>query len=173
MSERSSQAKPIDRRENVSQYKERLRKIADGSAVRPPTTRKLGLGGIDHWEEGLVVQHWNAGPDVCNLDNTVFGGYIAAVSDQLASFAMMSVLEDIYYFRTVDLQVSFLRVLRPGPIKVEALVLHRSRNIAHIDVNFWAEGEKLAVRSRVMQSIHEASNSKGAGLAKLGMPEGI
>lgn len=99
---------------------ERLDALKAGSAEVPAVVERLGLGLLDDWGEGWVKKSWHATPGLSNRDGTMFGGYIAALADQVLAFATMSVVADGAAFRTVNLAVQFYRLVRDEPMAIEA-----------------------------------------------------
>jgi acyl-coenzyme A thioesterase PaaI-like protein len=81
-------------------------------ATPPPVVEKLELGTLDAWGEGWVTKLWTSKPDLLNSDGSMFGGYLAALADQMLAFAAMTVLPGDHMFRTANLAVSFFKVGR-------------------------------------------------------------
>ena len=96
---------------------------------------KLELGTLDSWTEGCVRKVWKAKPDLLNEDGSMFGGYLAALADQMAAFAVMTVLPPDHHYRTVNLAVSFFKVGR-GDMQIEAKVISQSRQMIACRVTF-------------------------------------
>ncbi len=71
-----------------------------------------------------------------NADGSLFGGYIAALADQILGFAAMTVVPEGSAFRTINLQVQFLRAVRAHPLLIEARVVsHTKANSCRLPVN--------------------------------------
>jgi len=86
---------------------ERLDQLKAGKAIPPPVVETLRLGLLDDWGEGWVRKRWESAPELMNGDGSMFGGYLAALADQMLAFAAMTVIEDPSAFRTTDLQIRF------------------------------------------------------------------
>lgn len=115
-----------------------------GGAIPPPIVTKLELGTLDAWGEGWVTKSWIAKPDLLNSDGSMFGGYLAALADQMLAFAAMTVLPADYMYRTTNLAVSFFKVGR-GDMDIEAKVVSQSRQMIACRVTFKSpDGELLA-----------------------------
>jgi uncharacterized protein (TIGR00369 family) len=122
----------------------RLDALISGEAVPPAVVAKLELGTLDEWATGWVRKRWTALPDVLNGDGTMFGGYLAALADQMLAFAAMSAVPDDYMFRTANLNVTFHRLGR-GDMDIEAKVISQSRLVIFTRVEFRdMEGTLLA-----------------------------
>ena len=122
---------------------ERLDALIAGAAL-PAVVTKLELGTLDSWGEGWVRKQWSAKPDLMNVDGSMFGGYLAALADQMLAFAAMTVLPADFVFRTANLSVSFFKVGR-GDMDIEAKVVSQSRQMIACRVTFMStEGVLLA-----------------------------
>jgi uncharacterized protein (TIGR00369 family) len=99
-----------------------------GGATPPPIVTKLELGTLDAWGEGWVTKRWIARPDLLNRDGSLFGGYLAALGDQMLAFAAMTVLPADHMYRTTNLAVSFFKV-GCGDMNIEAKVVSQSRQM--------------------------------------------
>jgi uncharacterized protein (TIGR00369 family) len=115
-----------------------------GGAAAPKIVQKLELGTLDAWGEGWVTKRWTAKADLLNDDGSMFGGYLAALADQMLAFAAMTVLPGDHMFRTANLAVSFFKVGR-GDMDIEAKVVSQSRQMIACRVTFSSlEGVLLA-----------------------------
>ena len=122
---------------------QRLDALIAGAAL-PAVVTKLELGTLDSWGEGWVRKQWSAKPDLMNVDGSMFGGYLAALADQMLAFAAMTVLPADFVFRTANLSVSFFKVGR-GDMDIEAKVVSQSRQMIACRVTFMStEGVLLA-----------------------------
>ncbi|OYW97200.1 MAG: thioesterase, partial [Caulobacter vibrioides] len=71
---------------------ERLEVICSGAGDLPPIVEQLRLGRLDAWGEGWVRKTWTPHPSLDTADGSLFGGYIAALADQVLAFAAMTVI---------------------------------------------------------------------------------
>ena len=74
---------------------QRLDALVAGTAQLPPVIQTLQLGSLDEWTPGLVRKTWVPTADLLNVDGTMFGGYIAALADQILAFAAMGSREHV------------------------------------------------------------------------------
>ena len=81
---------------------ERLAALKAGMGEPPPIVRTLKLGLIDDWGEGWVRKSWSPHPDLATADGSLFGGYLAALADQVLTFAAMTVAPGEMHFRTSE-----------------------------------------------------------------------
>ena len=131
---------------------ERLDEIKRPGAKPPPVVETLGLGLIDDWGPGWVKKSWT--PDRANLktaDGSLFGGYLAALADQVLTFATMTVVPDDAYFRTVNLQLQFVKVGREHPLSIEARVVAASRRLITVEADFLRPDGELIAKASAQQ----------------------
>ncbi|MEI9989727.1 MAG: PaaI family thioesterase [Rhizomicrobium sp.] len=133
---------------------ERLDALICGKDDPPPVVQTMRLGTLDAWDEGWVGKRWEPDPDLLNDDGTLFGGYIAALADQLLGFAAMTVIPQGSMFRTINLQVQFLRVGRAHPVLMEARVTAHTKSLIAVEADFYREDDKtLIARASAQQMV--------------------
>jgi uncharacterized protein (TIGR00369 family) len=138
---------------------DRLDALKDKATALPPVIETLGLGGLDEWEPGLVRKTWEARPHLLNSDGSVFGGYIAALADQMLAFAAMSVIPGDCVFRTLNLSVSFVRVAKGGIIAIESRVVAQTRRVITTRAEFLREDGALLAEASAQQIVQPLSGS--------------
>jgi uncharacterized protein (TIGR00369 family) len=127
---------------------DRLEALKAGVGEPPPIVRTLRLGLIEGWGEGWVRKSWSPHPDLATADGSLFGGYLAALADQVLAFAAMTVAPDEMHFRTLNLQMNFVRIGRTQPLDIEAKVVAQTRQMITVRAEFRREdGELLAEAS--------------------------
>ena len=132
---------------------ERLDQLKAGKAIPPPVVETLGLGLLDDWGEGWVRKRWEPAPELMNGDGSMFGGYLAALADQMLAFAAMTVIEDPSAFRTTDLQIRFFKLGRAHPLLIEGRVVARSRQLISVEVEFRREDGELIAKATGQQLV--------------------
>lgn len=126
---------------------DRLDAIKSGTTL-PPVVTTLQLGGLDDWGDGWVRKTWHPAPALLNADGSLFGGYIAALADQMLAFAAMTVVPGDSLFRTTNLMVNFVRVGRAAPLAIESRVVATTRRLITVRAEFQrADGELVAEAS--------------------------
>ncbi len=110
-----------------------LEKMKMGTHQPPPLVETLKLGLLDDWREGWVKKRWRLQPELLHPDDSMFGGYMAALFDQTFAFVAMSVLADDEAVRTLSLNVSFVSLSRNEDVIIEARLVSRSRRLMTID----------------------------------------
>jgi uncharacterized protein (TIGR00369 family) len=129
---------------------DRLDALIAGAAP-PPVVTKLELGTLDSWGEGWARKRWTPKPDVLNADGSQFGGYLAALADQMMAFATMSVLPADRIFRTTGFTITFHKLGRGQPLDIEARVVSQSSQIVQVSVEFRDEAGALIADARGQQ----------------------
>lgn len=132
---------------------ERLNALKAGTVEPPAIVARLGLGFLDDWGAGWVKKTWEPAPDIQNADGSMFGGYIAALADQVFAFAAMSVVSDGSAFRTINLAVQFFRIARNEPIFIEAKVVAQTKQLISVEAEFKTSGDRLIAKASAQQMI--------------------
>lgn len=115
---------------------DRLELLKAGKATPPRIVDTLKLGLLDDWGEGWVRKSWRPDPSLATADGSLFGGYLAALADQVLAFAAMTVVPDDRIYRTLNLQLNFLRVGRDHPLKIEARVIAHTKQLITVRAEF-------------------------------------
>jgi len=129
----------------------RLAALKTGDAELPPIVRTLRLGLIDDWGEGWVRKSWSPHPDLQTADGSLFGGYLAALADQVLTFAAMTVVPGDMHFRTLNLQMNFVRIGRTEPLSIEAKVVAQTRQMVTVRAEFRREDGDLLAEASAQQ----------------------
>ncbi|MBX3481303.1 MAG: PaaI family thioesterase [Caulobacter sp.] len=129
----------------------RLDALLAGEAAPPPVVETLGLGLLDAWEPGRIRKRWTPDAALANGDGSMFGGYLAALADQALAFAAMTVVPADSGFRTLNLQMNFIRVSRMVPLLIEARVIDQTRQIIAVRADIRREDETLIAEATAQQ----------------------
>ncbi|MFN3512858.1 MAG: PaaI family thioesterase [Phenylobacterium sp.] len=119
----------------------------------PPVVTTLKLGLAEAWGPGWVRKRWEPDPSILNADGSLFGGYLAALGDQILSFATMTVIPDGATYRTVNLQMQFVKVGRAHPLLIEGRVTAASRRLITVEADFRREDGELIARAGGQQMV--------------------
>lgn len=130
---------------------DRLDQIKGGDVVLPPVVQTLRLGGLENWGEGWVRKTWTPTPELLNSDGSLFGGYIAALADQILAFAAMTVAPGDAMFRTSNLKVDFIRVGKAEVLTIEGRVVAKTKGIIHVEADFRRPDGELIARASAQQ----------------------
>lgn len=132
---------------------DRLAALKSGSADVPPVVRTLQLGTIEDWGPGWVRKRWTATPEILNGDGSMFGGYIAALADQILTFAAMTVVPENCGHRTANLTVQFLKLTRGEPLVIEGRVLAQSKQVITVEADFRTQDGTLIAKAGAQQIV--------------------
>ena len=119
--------------------------FADG-AQRAPIGDTLDFGMVS-MEKGKVVFKGNPAENHMNPIGTIHGGYAATLLDSALGCSIHSMLDPGERYTTVDLNVKYIRAMRPGmgPVFCTGEVVHKGRKIATADAKIVdAEGKLYA-----------------------------
>jgi len=137
----------------MSAATDHLDRLVAGKAEAVPVVKTLRLGLLDRWEPGFVAKRWEPAPELLNADGSLFGGYIAAMADQVLAFAAMTVVPDGWLIRTVNLSVQFLRVGKAHPVLAEAKVVAQTRSLITVAAEFYREADRTLIAVATAQQM--------------------
>lgn len=125
----------------------------------PPAHRNLGIRP-DLWlkevEKGRVLFRWPNDGSRDNGNGRVFGGWIAAVSDNIVSLCMATALEEGESFTTQDLQVKMFRPVSGDLIEIEAWLRNRSKTTGYVEAEWRLPDGRVAVKALAWKAIRPA-----------------
>lgn len=114
---------------------ERLDNLVTARAEAPPIVKTLGLGTLEAWGEGWARKYWEPSPELLNADGSLFGGYLAALADQILAFTAMTVVPEANAFRTTNLTIQFFRVGKGEALAIEGRVVAQTRSLISVTAN--------------------------------------
>jgi uncharacterized protein (TIGR00369 family) len=119
----------------------------DAPPPAPHVWRTFGYRGVEQGD-GVAVIEWDATIDYCfhgSSGSIVHGGLVTTLLDTAMGGACHSILSDGETFLTADLHAEFLRPTRPGTLRAEGRVVHRTRRMVFCGSDLYdAEGKHLA-----------------------------
>lgn len=130
---------------------ERLDALKAGETTVPPVVTTLKMGTLEDWGPGWVRKTWQPSPEVLNGDGSLFGGYLAALADQILAFAAMTVVPEENYYRTINLQMQFVKVGAARPLTIEGRVTAVTRQLITVEADFRREDGELIARAAAQQ----------------------
>lgn len=139
---------------------DRLNVLVSEKPDFPPVVETLCLGGLETWEPGFVRKSWESRPHLLNADGTLFGGYIAALADQILAFATMTVLPGDAVFRTLNLSVSFIRVAKAGVLHIEGRVVAQTKSVITTRAEFRRDDGALVAEATGQQMVQTVSAAR-------------
>ncbi|MEQ8993946.1 MAG: PaaI family thioesterase [Pseudomonadales bacterium] len=124
----------------------------EGTEPEPLVNQKLGLGTLDEWRPGFVSKRWAVDEDLFH-GRALFGGYIAALADQMLGLAAMTVLEDGVFFGTTNMSINYLAPVTGGDLVVEARVIAHHRKAMLVECSFLVE-DALVAKATAIEVIY-------------------
>ncbi len=134
-----------------------LDQVVAGETPATTYAQLLHLPRPTSWEPGRVSTTWHVEPELLTPWGAVFGGYLAALADEFAGLAALSVLEDGEMFATADFRLSPMRAVREGDVAIDARVVHRGRSTIHVEVEFRRADDVLAAKASAIQVLTPAT----------------
>lgn len=133
--------------------------FVNGTTPEPLVNTKLGLApALSDWRPGFVEKRLLVDTDLFH-GRALFGGYIAAIADQVLGLAAMSVLEDGYFFGTTNMAISYLSPVTEGELRVEGEVIRQRRKSIYVECTFYF-GDEIVAKASATQVVYE-NNPKG------------
>ena len=108
----------------------------EGRAPIPPAAATLGFELIDaDVEAGTIEVAFVATEAFTNPAGNVLGAFQAAMLFDTVGPALLATLEPDQFQSTLQLNVSFLRPVRPGRLVGKGRVVHRDRDLAFLEAS--------------------------------------
>lgn len=127
----------------------------EGRAPMPRAAATLGLEFIDaDVEAGTIELAFAATEEFTNPAGNVLGGFAAAMLYDTVGPALLATLEPDQFQSTVQLNVSFLRPVRPGRIVGRGRVVHRDEDLVFLEASLIdADGAVIAAATATARVI--------------------
>ena len=136
----------------------RLRSFMAGDL--PPAHINMGVRP-DLWckeaEVGRVLFRWPNDGSRDIASGRVFGGWVAALSDNVVSMCMSTALEEGEKITTLDLQVKLFRPIAGDLIEIEAWVKNRSRTTGYVEGEWRLPDGRMAAKIISWKAIRPAA----------------
>lgn len=130
----------------MSFWQDLLNGYIDGSVPEPVPNVKLGMGTLDDWRPGYVAKNWPVDPELFH-GRALFGGYIAALADQVLGLAAMTVLEESAFFGTTNMSINYLSPVTGGELFIEGQVVRQQSKSIYVECTFTVDGTLVAKAS--------------------------
>ena len=137
----------------MSYWSELLNSIVNGTAQPPPFVRTLGTTRLKRWEPGGVWCEWEVNPALFQDQNSLFGGFVAALADEVLGFATMTILDEGEVFITTDLHVIFHRSIKDGVLCFEGKIVQRKKRSAHAEVVITSQDGTIVAKATATEII--------------------
>jgi uncharacterized protein (TIGR00369 family) len=108
----------------------------EGRAPMPRAAATLGLEFIDaDIERGTIELAFAATEDFTNPTGNVLGTFVAAMLYDTFGPALLATLQPDQFQSTLELNVNFLRPVRPGRLVGKGRVVHRDGDMAFLEAS--------------------------------------
>lgn len=124
----------------------------------PHVWRTLGYRG-ERPKDGQSVIEWEASEEYsfpAESGSIIHGGLVTTVLDTAMGAAAWSLLEDDETFLTADLRVEFFRPARPGTMRAEGRVVHRTKRIVFCSAEAFDPEGNVVAAARCTQILRTA-----------------
>lgn len=101
---------------------------------RPPCAELLGWHVVDaRPDEGWIKIGFMGRPEFVNPAGSIQGGFLAAMLDDTMGPAVFAATEGALYTATIDMNVSYLKPAKVGPLFGEGQVVQLGKTVAFIE----------------------------------------
>ena len=127
----------------------------EGRAPIPPAAATLGFEFIDADPEAGTIEVAFAGTETfTNPAGNVLGAFLAAMLFDTVGPALLATLAPDQFQSTLQLNVSFLRPVRPGRVVGRGRVVHRDGDLAFLEASLAdADGAVIATATATARVI--------------------
>jgi len=138
----------------LSFWQDTLDGLVNGTTPEPLVNTKLGLEpALSSWRPGFVEKRWAVDSDLFH-GRALFGGYIAAIADQVLGLAAMTVLDDSHFFGTTNMSINYLSPVTGGELRVVGEVIRQRSKSIYVECTFYSADEIVA-KATATQVVYE------------------
>ena len=114
----------------------------------PPAARTLGWELIaEDPDAGTIEIAFHPGEAFLNPHGTVQGGFVAAMLDDTMGPALVSKTNGVCIPASIDLNVSYIKSVKPGRVIAKGRVVSMGRTIAFLEAELFDEQGELLARA--------------------------
>ena len=126
----------------------------EGRAPMPRAAATLGLQFIHADTDSKTIElAFTATEAFTNPAGNVLGAFLAAMLYDTVGPALLSTLEPDQFQSTLDINVRFIRPVRPGRIIGRGRVVHRDGDLAHLEASLTDSGATIATATATARVI--------------------
>ena len=115
---------------------------------RPPCAELLGWHVLDaRPDEGWIKIGFVGRPEFVNPAGAIQGGFLAAMLDDTMGPAVFAATEGALYTATIDMNVSYLKPAKVGPLFGEGQVVQLGKTVAFIEARLTDGDGALVARA--------------------------
>jgi uncharacterized protein (TIGR00369 family) len=134
---------------------DRLDQMIKGVHDRSASGESMMLPVVSEYKHGYVKCIHSVSERFVNTRNVIFGGYIAALVDDVCGHVAKTVLPDEKAYSTSELSVSFFRpaLATDGELLLEGFLINESPRSYHIEVTIKRKDGKLIAKGRAIYAL--------------------
>lgn len=130
------------------------RKTIFDTVPAPPAAKLLGWQLLELDEAaGTIKVAFEGKPEFLNPMGNIQGGILAAMLDDTLGPALFAMGHGKVFGPTIDLHVSFLRSVKPGPITANGRVRKRGRSVAFLEGELFDQNGDLCATATARASL--------------------
>jgi uncharacterized protein (TIGR00369 family) len=136
----------------------------EGRAPMPRAAATLGLEFVEaDQERGEIELAFTAAEAFTNPSGNVLGAFVAAMLYDTVGPALLATLEPDQFQTTLQLNVNFLRPVRPGRVTGKGRIVHRVGDLASLEASLLdADGRLVATATATARVIAVESAAEAA-----------
>jgi uncharacterized protein (TIGR00369 family) len=138
----------------------RLDRMIRGQHERSPCGASMLLPTINEYRVGYVRSVHRIDRKFTNSGGIIFGGYLAALLDDISGYVADTVIPDDKVSATSELSVSFFRPCLPDDAELvfEGFLVNQSRRSYHVEVTLKRPDGKLLAKARAIYAISDRTS---------------
>ena len=135
----------------------------EGRAPLPRAAATLGFEFVDaDPDAGTIEVAFTATEDFVNPMGNVLGAFVAAMLYDTVGPALLATLEPDQFQTTLEINVSFLRPVRPGRLLGRGRVVHRDGDLAFLEASLTDPRGELIARATATARVIALSGAAAA-----------
>jgi uncharacterized protein (TIGR00369 family) len=135
----------------------------EGRAPIPPAAATLGFEFIDaDVEVGTIEVAFGATEAFTNPAGNVLGAFVAAMLYDTVGPALLATLEPDQFQSTRQLNVTFLRAVRPGRVTGRGRIVHRDEDLALLEASLIDSGGAIIATATATAQVISLSRAPAA-----------
>jgi uncharacterized protein (TIGR00369 family) len=138
---------------------ERLERMLAGHHTRSPCGEAMQLPTVSEYRSGYVKSLHRIDARFTNASGVIFGGYVAALLDDIAGYVADTVVPDDKVCATAQLTVDYFRpcLASDQAFVFEGSLVNQSRRSYHIEVVLKRPDGKLLAKAHAVYAISDRS----------------
>lgn len=147
------------KKEMSAQQIEFFKALKSGGWDLPPGIKNSGIRPQDWLQDvsyGHTLYKFDNDGTYEIMEDRLFGGWVACLSDHIVSMTMASALAENEWFTTTELTTRMFRPVSRGMITVEGRLISRGKTSGFVEADWRDENDRLLVRVSAVKAIRGA-----------------